>query len=157
MAVTSYRRNIAGEYFVTRSRFGPVGMDTERRTRAVRDRAFRTAPLGAVRVGDAWAPSRIPGALKRSHRFTVEEEGGKVVGTVIADPVPDRGRTTSYAASVHEGSQAHLIYPRDAARRLRWPNPDGTQNFRRRGEPVLHPGTERPRPWLREALVAAAD
>lgn len=157
MADVTYRRSIAGEYYVTRSRFGPVGMDIERRTRAVRDMAYRTAPLGEVRVGDPWAPSRIPGALKRSHRFTVEEQGGKVVGTVIADPIPDRGRTTSYAASVHEGSEPHLIFPRDLSKRLRWPNPDGSQVFRRRGEPVVHPGTSRPRPWLRESLAAAAD
>lgn len=155
--VTSYRRNIAGEHYVLRSRFGPVGMDIERRTRAVRDMAYRTAPLGEVRVGDPWAPSRIPGALKRSHRYTVEMEGGQVVGTVIADPIPDRGRTTSYAASVHEGSDPHLIFPRDRSKRLRWPNPDGSQNFRGRGQAVAHPGTRRGRPWLRDSLAAAAD
>lgn len=157
MAEVTYRRHIAGEHYVLRSRFGPVGMDIERRTRAVRDMGYRTAPLGEVRVGDAWAPSRIPGGLKRSHHFTVEMEGGKVVGTVIADPLPDRGRTTSYAASVHEGSDPHLIYPRDASRRLRWPNPDGSQNFRGRGQPVAHPGTRRSNPWLLRSLAAAAD
>lgn len=161
MAEVRYRRNIAGENYVTRSRFGPVGQDIERRTRLVYLTAYRSAPVGEIRVGDDFGrESRIPGALRRSHSYEVTA-GTQLRGTVTAD-ARRRGQATSYAMSVHEGSEAHWIRPRRPplvvdgklrARYLRWPRDGhGEDVFRRE---VYHPGTTRARPWLRDSLEAA--
>lgn len=146
----TYHRDIAGEDYVTRARFGPVGRDLGRRTVLVNLDAMRRAPIGEGRAGDAWQPGYPAGRLKRSIRSEVITRQRNLVGIVTADAMRP-GQKTSYAASVHEGSEAHPILPR-RKRWLRWPGADGVDVF---SAGVLHPGTRRGRPFLRDALEAA--
>lgn len=145
-----YTRNIAGENYVTRARFGPVGRDLGRRTILVNLDGRRRAPIGQGRAADAWTDGYPAGRLKKSINSRVITRGGDLVGIIEADAVRP-GQATSYAASVHEGSSPHTIVPR-RARILRWPGPGGRDVFARR---VSHPGTRRPQPFLRDALEAA--
>lgn len=146
----NYVRNVAGEKYVTSARFGPVGRDLGRRTVLVNLDARRRAPLGEGRAGDRWSAPRVPGGLKRSIHSEVVSVGGNLVGIVTADAMRP-GETTSYAASVHEGSDPHPIFPR-RKRWLRFPGPGGQDVF---SQGVSHPGTRRGNPYLRDALEAA--
>lgn len=145
-----YHRNKAGEDYVTRARFGPVGRDLGRRTVLVNLDARRRAPVGPGRASDPWAAGYPGGRLARSiHSEVIYDEAGNLIGRITAD-VRRPGELTSYAASVHEGSTAHAILPR-RQRWLRWPT-EGGDVFSRG---VLHPGNRRPRAFLRDALEAA--
>lgn len=146
---TTYERNIAGENYVTRSRFGPVGRDLGRRTVLVNLDGRRRAPVGQGRAQDEWFEGYPGGGLKRSHHSDVVTRGGNLVGVISAD-AKRPGSKTSYAASVHEGSETHPILPR-RKKWLRWPGPSG--DVFRKG--VIHPGTRKPQPWLRQSLEAA--
>lgn len=145
-----YHRNIAGENYVTRARFGPVGRDLGRRTILVSLDARRRAPIGQGRAADAWTDGYPAGRLKKSVNSRVITRGGDLVGIIEADAMRP-GQTTSYALSVHEGSSAHVIVPRSRERLLRFPGRGGVEMFSRG---LIHPGTRRPRPFLREALEA---
>lgn len=150
MPVT-YERNLAGENYVTRARFGPVGRDLGRRTVLVNLDARRRAPVGKGRAPDAWQSGYPAGGLKKSIHSEVITRRGNLVGVITADAVrPGSLRRESYAASVHEGSSAHAILPR-RKRWLRW-SQGGRDVFRRA---VMHPGNRRPRAYLRDALEAA--
>lgn len=146
----NYTRNIAGENYVTRARSGPVGRDLGRRTVLVNLDSRRRAPIGEGRAADPWQPGYPAGRLKRSIRSEVTTRRGNLVGVITADAVRP-GQKTSYAASVHEGSEEHVILPR-RKRWLRWPAGDGTDVFSRG---VLHPGTRRGRAFMRDALESA--
>lgn len=147
----SYTRNIAGENYVTRARFGPVGRDLGRRTVLVNLDGRRRAPVGQGRAPDPWTTGYPGGRLKKSVRSEVLTRRGNLVGIVTADAVRP-GATSSYAASVHEGSQGgYPILPR-RKRWLRWPGADGQDVFR---SGVVHPGIRRGNPYLRNALEAA--
>lgn len=147
---TTYTRSIAGENYVTRARFGPVGRDLGRRTVLVNLDARRRAPVGQGRAKDDWFDGYPGGGLKRSIRSEVTTRGGNLVGVITAD-AKRPGEKTSYAASVHEGSESHIILPR-RKKWLRWPGGDGTDVF---SKGVVHPGTRKPQPFLRDALEAA--
>lgn len=149
MPVT-YTRNVAGENYVTRARFGPVGRDLGRRTVLVNLDGRRRAPVGQGRAADAWTQGYPAGRLRKSIHSDVITRRGNLVGVIEAD-ARRPGETTSYAASVHEGSRAHVILPR-RKRWLRWPGPGGVDTFSRG---VAHPGTRRPQPFLRDSLEAA--
>jgi hypothetical protein len=154
MPVT-YTRNRAGENYITRARFGPVGRDLGRRTLTVEFVSRRTAPVGEGRAPDRWQAGYPAGGLKRSVHSEVITRRGNLVGIITADAVRPRSiRRESYAAAVHEGSRAdYPIVPRRSPKRwLRWPGADGQDVFRRR---VIHPGIRRGQPWMRDALEAA--
>jgi hypothetical protein len=147
----TYERDLAGEAYVTRARWGPVGRDIGRRTVLVNIDARRRAPVGAGRAPDAWTTGYPAGGLKRSIHSDVVMRRGVPTGVITADAVrPGALRRESYAASVHEGSEPHPILPR-RARMLRWPGPGGDVF----AASVRHPGTRRGRPWMRDALEAA--
>lgn len=147
-----YTRDLAGERYVTHARFGPVGRDTGRRTVLVNLDSRRRVPRGKGRAADQWTRGYPPGGLKRSIRSEVSDASGNLVGTITADAVrPDTINATSYAASVHEGSERHPILP-VRRRWLRWPGPGGRDVF---SAGVSHPGTRRGQPFLRDALEAA--
>lgn len=149
----TYQRNLAGEHYVTRARFGPVGRDLGRRTVLVNLDGRRRAPIGKGRAPDQWATGYPAGGLKKSVHSEVTTRRGNLVGIITADAVrPNSIRRESYAASVHEGSRGgYPIVPR-RARMLRWPGGDGRDVFRRS---VVHPGIKRGQPFLRDALEAA--
>ncbi len=152
-----YTRNLAGEHYVTRARFGPVGRDLGRRTVLVNLDARRRAPVGQGRAPDPWTDGYPGGRLKKSIHSSVETKRGNLVGVITADAVRPTGPgRSSYAASVHEGSRGdYPITPRKRGERegwLRWPGADGQDVFRRR---VTHPGIRRGQPWMRDALEAA--
>lgn len=149
--MATYQRDLAGEAYVTRARWGPVGRDIGRRTVLVNLDARRRVPVGQGRAPDAWTTGYPAGGLKRSIRSNVEMRQAGPTGVIIADAVrPGSISRTSYAASVHEGSRPHGITPK-RARMLRWPGPAGDVFARR----VSHPGTRRGNPFLRDALEAA--
>lgn len=109
---------------------GHVAQDLTRRTLRVVNRAKELAPVDT-------------GRLRASIVWTIgTASGGGLVARV--------GTNVAYARAVHEGTRAHVIVPR-RARVLRFPS-GGRVVFARR---VHHPGT-RPRPFLRDALSAAA-
>lgn len=148
--MATYRRDLAGEAYVTRARFGPVGKDIARRTILVNIQARATTPVGAGRAPDQWQKGYPPGRLRKSIRSEMTTQDGYPVGVITADAVRP-GETESYAASVHEGSDEHPILPR-RANLLRWPTPGGGEVF---SAGVMHPGTRRANPWMRNALEAA--
>lgn len=144
----AYTRNQAGEDYVTKARFGPVGKDIARRTILINIDAMRRAPIGEGRAPDAWQPGYPPGGLKRSIHSYVEDRPAGPTGVITAD-ARRPGEATSYAESVHEGSQAHGILPK-RVRLLRWPGTNGDVF----AAAVHHPGNRRPKPFLRDALEA---
>lgn len=149
--MATYQRDRAGEEYVTRARWGPVGRDIGRRTVLVNLDARRRVPVGTGRAPDAWTTGYPAGGLKRSIRSDVEMRRAGPTGIITADAVrPGSLKRTSYAASVHEGSEPHAILPR-RARMLRWPGPGGDVF----AASVRHPGNRRGRPFLRDALEAA--
>jgi hypothetical protein len=154
-----YERNIAGENYVTRARSGPVGRDLARRTHLVKLDSWRRVPVGQGRARDEWAPGYAGGGLKRSIHSEVKTRGGNLVGVITADAVrPDTIDGSSYAASVHEGSAPHEIFPK-RKRWLRYPSGQGFDVFPQdaAGNPrgVRHPGRRKGIPYLRDALEAA--
>lgn len=140
-----YRRHIRGEYEVLRTRFGPVGRDLARRTQRVNVAARFLAPVGPTIPPDQWSPGHRGGQLRRSIQSKIEETPTGLVGMVGSDE--------EYAATVHEGSEPHVILPR-RKRVLRWREPPGYDDsvF---SPGVLHPGTTKGRPFLVLALREA--
>lgn len=86
------------------------------------------------------------GLLRKSIRAT--PRAGKFSGNTLAGGVVAGGGTVGYARYVHDGTQPHVIRPRNG-RALRIPTGTG---FVFRGA-VNHPGTD-PRPFLTEAIEA---
>jgi len=129
---------------------GPVWRDIQRRSRNVQNLARRKAPADT-------------GTLKRSIITSMEERDGFPVGVVSSN--------LEYALYVHEGTgiygpRGQVIRPR-TAKVLRWPQINN--NYKQTGGPRRYKGGRtaaysyarfvrgvRPRPFLRDALEAAA-
>lgn len=113
---------------------GPVVRDLFVRGEKVRQRAITECPVGK---------GPTAGNLRDHHVKRLATENGNPVMLVGVTSVP-------YALFVHEGTQPHDIYPRNA-RVLAFIGSDGTQVFAR---VVHHPGN-RPQRWLVRSLPAA--
>lgn len=115
---------------VFKSHHGPVGRDLMRRGRRVQYAARRQA-------------EDETGVLDRSIRISWLRRSSGDLGLSI-------GSSVSYALLHHEGSEPHIIRPKNA-KILRWVDEDGVVRFAR---VVHHPGTK-PNRYLLDNLHLA--
>lgn len=123
---------------------GPVTRMMLRVTNAVKREAVATAPVYRL-PPEGPARARTPGTLRDSIVSRIVDEGGQPVGYVgTDDPV---GRY------VHEGTDPHVILPRNGPYLVFWSAAAGRVVYAKR---VMHPGTK-PNRWLTEALATVVN
>ncbi len=106
---------------------------------------IRTSVGMAARTGAEIARRERMGAYQdRTGKLTDSTQCTSEATSAGADAVLEA--TADYASFIHDGTQAHDIYPKDPAGVLHWVGPDG-DHFAKH---VHHPGTEG-HPWLATA------
>lgn len=131
-----------------RSPVGPIFRHMIIRGEKVKLEAIRLAPVGKPNPNPFQTPDHEPGNLRNHIVKRVAQDKRGIVVLVGVENVP-------YAIWVHEGSQPHAIYPRNATRLVFFSQRAGQVIFMPVGMPVHHPGNA-PNRFLIRALRAAA-